>query len=441
MKSITVATAALTALGYAALALPASAQADYKPPKMKHQAAPTQPVAGNGQVVVQVIVNTDGTAKFNKIIRSTNGGDNQVAIQIATDSTYYPAIRGGKASKDFYDFTIKFNGKSVAQPAGEGGAAIAAVTNLIRQGKYQDAKTAASNALGDNPGNTRLLQLLGAADYFLKDYPSAAAAFIRVDSFDPQLKPLAAQSLANAAAAEADKNPQQSVSYAQKAVSLDNSTNSKYALGVSQIAAGQTAAGIALLKEVREAIMADPKATTATKVNVDSHLLAAYLAANDTANANAMQTEMAKLDPNGASGSNIAMANHYLQLAGDAQKAQQYDTAAKNYDLAAQAGGPKAAVTAYTGAAFMYYGMKTPDFKTGKSYADKAIAAGPDDAGAMFAEGVGMVALWANSSNKSDADKQAALAELNKADAAAKAAGNEALALNIENFIKNNIKP
>lgn len=434
MKPITAAMMAVTALAYGATALPAGAQADYQRPKMAVRAAPKRPIAGSGTVVVQVIVNVDGTVGGAKVIRSTNPGDNEAAVQIASDSTYKPAIRNGKPSKDFYDFTIHFNGKSVAPDTSVGGS----ITSLIRAGKYSDAKAAAESALASSPNDMRVQQLLGVSEYFLKDYAGAAASFVKVTSIDKEFTAIAAQSLANAAAASASKDSATAVTYATRAVALDNSINSKYALGVSQIAAGQNAEGIATLKGVHDVVMTDPKATTQTKVNVDAQLLQAYLATKDTASAQAIQAEMAKLDPSGANGG-VLMANHYIQAGDAASKAKQFDEAIKNYEQAAQVGGPKAAVTAYTDAAFTTMSMEKPDYKRAKAYADKALAADPNDAAAQFAEGATMAALWATGS-RSDADKAAAVAQLNKADATAKAAGNTALAAQIESFLKNNIK-
>ena len=61
---------------------------------------------------MQVQVNADGSHKAIKVIRSTNPGDNAAAMDIAQNSSYRPAHRGSTPVTSFYDFTLKFNGKS-----------------------------------------------------------------------------------------------------------------------------------------------------------------------------------------------------------------------------------------------------------------------------------------------------------------------------------------
>ena len=97
-------------------ALPAAAQYanEFFPAKLLKQGETSVGIAGTGTVVVQVQVNADGTHKAIKVIKSTNAGDNAAAMDIAQNSTYRPAHRGTTPVPAFYDFTLKFNGKSVA---------------------------------------------------------------------------------------------------------------------------------------------------------------------------------------------------------------------------------------------------------------------------------------------------------------------------------------
>jgi hypothetical protein len=72
-----------------------------------------------------------------------------------------------------------------------------------------------------------------------------------------------------------------------------------------------------------------------------------------------------------------------------------------------------------------------------QSYADKAIALQPDNAQANFAEGIALAGQWASSHD--DGTKKKAADALANADRLAKAGGNEALSLQIETFVKQNL--
>src|SRR5579863_6707956 len=118
-RIIAPAAAALFALG----TLPAAAQYsnEFTPAKLISQGKTTQAIAGSGTVVVQVQVNPDGTHKAIKVIHSTNAADNPAAMDLAQNSSYRPAHRGTTPVVSFYDFTLRFNGKSVAAASDMGG--------------------------------------------------------------------------------------------------------------------------------------------------------------------------------------------------------------------------------------------------------------------------------------------------------------------------------
>lgn len=59
----------------------------YSPPKLVKKGTNKSVVAGAGSVTVQVYVNKDGTFKVQKVIKSTNHGDDQAALEIAQTST------------------------------------------------------------------------------------------------------------------------------------------------------------------------------------------------------------------------------------------------------------------------------------------------------------------------------------------------------------------
>ncbi|MGA9943798.1 MAG: TonB family protein, partial [Candidatus Cybelea sp.] len=151
---------------------------EFTPAKLIHQGKTTNAIAGNGTVVVQVQVNADGSHKAVKVIHSSNSGDNAAAMDIAQNSSYRPAHRGNTPVVSFYDFTLKFNGKSVATnaneteggatPGGGGGGLSPAATRvaaLIRQGAYQQARSKAEADLLSAPEDESLRQMLGIAAY------------------------------------------------------------------------------------------------------------------------------------------------------------------------------------------------------------------------------------------------------------------------------------
>jgi tetratricopeptide (TPR) repeat protein len=448
MKRISgIAALAVAAAGLLSWTLPAAAQYvnEFSPAKLVKQGTTSHDIAGNGLVVVQVQVNADGTHKVIKVLKTTNAGDNDAAMDIAQNSTYRPAHRGSTPVTAFYDFTLKFKGKLVVSSESEGGGgggsgnlspAAAAVASLIREKNYAQAKSKAQAALISAPDDQSLRQMLGIAAFDSGDATTAAQAFDKVPTIGKEFQPVAAASFAGAAVAMADQNPTQALAYAQKAVALSPDTNSRFALGTAQLANKQYADAVTTLKGVHAAAMSDPKLSRTAKVNIDARLMTAYLGVGDSQNAQAIANEIKQLDPSSTMPGRV-LGSSYLKMGVDAGTAQKYDDAFKYYDMAAAQGDSEVAVTAYTEAAFLITKTPKPDYKKMQAYADKAIAVKPDDPQANFAEGIALTAQWAQSHD--DSQKKKALDALNHADALAKSAGNEALALSIETFIKNNL--
>jgi tetratricopeptide (TPR) repeat protein len=425
--------------------LPAAAQysTEFAPAKLLKQGTTSTAIAGSGTVVVQVQVNADGSHKAIKVIHTTNAGDNAAAMEIAQNSSYRPAHRGSTAVAAFYDFTLKFNGKSVATNQGGGGGgstsispAAAQVASLIRAGQYSQAKAKAQAGLLNNPSDASLREMLGIAAFDSGDIMTAAQAFDKVNNIGSQFHPAAAASLAAAAVQVADSNPEQAMTYAQRAMSLDPSTNSKFALGVAQLANKQNTEALTTLKAVHAAAMNDPKFNKTAKENIDARLMGAYLANNDTQDAQTIANEIKQIDPSSTLAGRV-LGNSYLKMGVDAAAAKNYPDALKNFDQAAAVGDADVQVTADVQAAFVIAKMDKPDWKQMQSYADKAIALKPNDAPANYAEGIALTGQWAAS--KDDAAKKKALDALNKADSLAKQSGNEALALQIETFMKQSL--
>ncbi len=411
-------------------------------------------IAGTGTVIVQVQVNPDGSHKALRVIHSTNTGDNAAALEIAQNSTYRPAHRGNSAVSAFYDFTLKFTGKTVA--AAQAGTAASTsgtsgqIDRMIRAGNYEGAKAKAQEALAANPNDPVLNSELGSANYFLADYPSAAAAFSKVSSVPHEFAQVAANSYVQAAQKLVSTNPAQSLAYAQKAVAMaPNSGGAYYALGAAELANNNATQAAADLKKSRDMVFADPKTDVKSRVNVDAELFTAYNKAGNTAAAQATMEEIKRLDPNNSAVGTI-QANTYLQQGQAYEKATppNYQGAIAAFEQAAKSGGEQAQVTGYTSAAFavsaMLQAQKSPptvaDYGKMKSYADKALAVNPSDAEANFAEGVALGGQYIVGGKSNAALKSQALAALTKAKSAAQAAGNFTLSLNIDNFIKQNLQ-
>jgi TonB family protein len=429
----------------AVLIAPAAAATytDYVPPKLLSQGHTSVPIAGSGTVIVQVQVNPNGSHHAMRVIRSTNSGDNAAALQIANSSSYRPATRNGQKVPAFYDFTLRFNGKSVSASDQSGGSAGGggSIARMIRAGNYAGAKAAATSALASNPSDMTAMQQLGAANYFLKDYAGAANAFAKVSTIAPLYKSVAADSFAIAAVQ--NQTSPQATEWAKKSVALAPTGNSYYALGVAEMNAKQYSAAAADLQKAHDLAFADAKTPTGVKANIDGYLLGAYAQTGDTAKQQQISAELKQIDPNSTVGARI-MGNQYLAQGNAAAQAGKHDEAIAAYLKAAQNGDTDVQVTAYTQAAFQssaaQQSSKTPDYTAMKSYADKALAAKPDDAQANFAEGVALAGQWATSGGKNADQKTQAMNYLNKAKSLAQSANNTALVLQIDNFVKSVFK-
>lgn len=439
MKRVSVVLATTLALGAAGAALPTVAQNanDIVPPRITTLGTHTSPVQGNGTVRVQVQINTNGTHVVTRIISSTNHRDDAAAREVAASSTYRPATRGGRVVPYFYDPIFRFTGSSVSNvetsaSVGSGGGSAERVEGLIRSGQYDTAKSLAQSALASSPNDPHLLQLLGVAEYYAHDYVDSAEAFERAGSVARLYAAVAAQSYSAAAVHLSITDPTRALTFAEKAVALDHGANSRFALGVAQLAAKQDAAAIATLRGVHDTIFADPHTNTETRFGVDQRLLAAYVDAGDLAAAQPTIDEMRRLKPSDPYPME-AVGEIYITQGLAAEHAGSADQALALYDRAAALNDPKLSAMAYDRAANVIAGQTTPDPARLKAYADKALAINANDPVANFFEGVALVEQY-NASRDRNIRAQA-LTYLNKADTLAKAAGNQTLAQNIEKII------
>lgn len=423
---------------------------EFTPAKLLQQGKTTHDIAGSGTVVVQVQVNPDSSHKVVKVLRSTNSGDNAAAMDIAQSSSYRPAHRGTTPVVSFYDFTLKFNGKAVVNTPteGEGGGvpssggsvspAAGQVAALIRQHQYSAAVSKAQGALMNSPGDESLRQMLGIAEFDSGNVTGAAAAFDKVQNIGSQFKPIAAASFARAAVSTASSNPTQALTYANKAMALEPGANSRFALGVAQLANNQNAEALASLKAAHDAELSDRSLATSSKVNLDQELMRAYIANNDSAGAQQVAAEIKRLDPSSNAGSE-AMGGSLLTAGVTAFNNKDYTTALADFDQAAASGSPDVAFQANVLAAKAIGNGTKPDYKRMQAYADKALAIKPNDPNANFAEGIALTGQWFGDHN--DNTKKAASAALAKADQEAKDQGDEGLALQIESFTKKYLNP
>jgi len=453
MIVITRLAAALAAVAVVAGSIvPAQAQYQnaFSPAKLIHRADTSVAIAGTGKVIIQVEVFADGSHKVTRIIRSTNPADDAAAIDIAKNSTYRPQHRGKTPVTGYYDFTIKFTGKSIAASKGAVGSGKSAqIDYLLHAAKYAQAKAAAQQALASKPNDPTLNQQLATADFFLKDYPSAAAAFDKVDKISRPFLQVAAQSYALAATAELKQsNTSAALADARKSVILAPSGGTYYVLGSAEFQGGDTASAVKDLQKARSLAMADPKTDLNSKVNIDAALMQAYLKANDTASMQTMKDEIMRLDPTNTTVKRM-IGNQYLAAGNAASTAGKHQEAVTDFLEAAKQGDKDVAVTGYASAALeenaLIGAQKTPavpnDYLTKmKPYADQALALNPNDPLANYAFGVAMAGAWIIGGKQKAEFKTQALDALHKAKAEAQAQGNIGLALNIDNFIKANIE-
>ena len=372
---------------------------DYKPPKLSHLGKTSIPIAGSGTVIVKVLVKADGSFQVQSVIRSTNAADNAAALDIAKNSSYHVATRGGKPTTAFYDFTLKFNGKSVSSPDEEKALASGAVSTIN--------------------------SLLRA-----QNYVGAAGEFDKMSTIPARDRSVAGSVYATAAVQLHTTNPSQSLAYAQKGVSLSPTSAAYFALGVAQLANNANADAVVSLKRAHDA-GGGPKSTS-DRAAVDQYLIQAYNATGDTADANTISAELQRIAPNTGSSGAMRVPPVFNQAV-QAMQAAKYDDAVKLFEQAAQQD-PAIGVTAYAQAALAIGKMDKPDFNRMKMEADRAVALNPNDPTANFAQGVALVQLAVT--NRNDGQKKQGLDALNKADAEAKSAQNTQLANAIENFIK-----
>ncbi len=296
----------------------------YTPPKLISRGPSVVEPKGKGTVVVQVLVNPDGSVKVTRVLKSTNSADDAAALDIARHAKYSPAVRNGNPVPDFYDFTISFGENVVSGAAGR-------IDALLHQSRWSEAKDAATAALAQDPNDALVQAQLGVADAFTHDISGAAAAFDRAGNIPGQYAQVAMQAYLANAQAIAQSDPKSALAQAQKAKALTDRMS--------------------------------PPVDAATKAKIDQ--------------------EVASLEnPQGAAATNSdEQQGAALQQRGD------YAGAIRMYEAVAAAN-PRVAAPEYARCAMLYSLMPVPDFLSAETAANKAMAADPNYALGFYVAGV-----------------------------------------------------
>ncbi|MDE2572681.1 MAG: TonB family protein [bacterium] len=428
--------AALTAITFAACGAASAQEYQYYfPPKLVKRAASSVPVQGKGKVVVQVQLDASGKVIGTRIISSTNKADDAAALDIAKNSTYSPARRGPSAGKakgerGFYDFTLAFTAGGAVQKSSPVDQAI----GEINKNQFTAARDLLTPYLQQNPADGKAQALLGIAQYYLKDYGAATAAFDQAGAAIPSTyKKVAADAYAHDTQAKLAKGDTQgALVAARKAVALSPNPALYNLLGGAEIAAGEDKAAVADISKARDGA-ASANLSAGDRATIDVNLARAYANVGDAENAQKYIAEAKQLDPKADTQGVLGAV--YLAQAKAKADAKDYAAAAKLYEQAGDGLSGKNAARAYTNAAFQYLTLahgqdpKTAGvtYQSAMAAASKALQAQPKFAAALYAQG----AVYANQGKREDA-----ISSLKQADAAAAAEGDTSLAAAIEKTLK-----
>lgn len=398
----------------------------YTPPKLIKQGTTTSPVAGNGVVVVQVLVNPDGTFKVQKVVRSTNHDDDAAALEMAQTAKYAPGTKDGKKVAAFYTYTLKFVvGQSAAASNAPSGNSLASYAADVHAGRYTTARSGLTAYLQAHPDDSQADALLGVSEYFLNNYADAAAAFTKAGTIPQQYVIVAANAYAKAAQnAISSKDATAAIAYATKAKQLEPGAAMWNLLGNAQVVASDNTAAVQSFEQARTLAANDPKMDAKERGTITANLIAAYVNANQIDKGVALLPEVKQLDPaNNAAISHVV--DYYAKQAGAAQDAGKWSEAMRLYEKGASFGGPFAHVM-YTNEALLYMQQAHPDWQTVKAVADKALALSPDDARANLAAGIALMQQHKYGD---------AAAYIQRADRAAKATGDSEAAAKAQQLL------
>jgi tetratricopeptide (TPR) repeat protein len=400
--------------------LPAFAQAGtvagvFVPPKVK--LADTNMLnAGTGTVIVNVLVRANGTFRVEGVTHSTNPELNRIALDIARRSHYTPATKGRVPVVSLYKVRLNFSGNGLSR-----------YETIIGTGAYSRAKGSLQGYLLKHPTDTRARFDLGLAEAFMGDDAGAVEAFEKAGPIPDKFKAVAGKAYASRAVAlMKEKNYNDALPLAKKAVILAPNYQALGNLGFVELKTGDVASAVSDLVKARAAAAIN-KAPSERRADISVNLAAAYARQGDIPQAKAYAAEAAELDPADTAGYE-AVRDAYAEQAETSLKASRYEEAGALYDQAASTAVAAASkATLYANAAFAYLQAKPkPASAHAKVEAEKALAIDPHHAGANFAEGIALA---------DQGKRHEALTYLVVADTAAKAGTDPVLTQNIENAI------
>jgi TonB family protein len=417
---------AVAAALLAPLAAGAAAPVYFVPPKLVKQGKAQSAIGGAGTVVVQVLVQANGSFHVQRILRSTNHDDDAAALEIAQTSKYKPARKGSKAQMAFYDYTLRFTGAGVASSGGGTAATgLPSYEMMLRAGNYAGAAAGLKEYLAAHPGDERANLDLGLTDAFQRDYVAAAEQFDAAGTIPETDKAVVSTAYNEAAlAAIKAKDAAKGVALAKKAVATKATFATYNTLGYAEYGQGDFTAATADLEKAR-ALGAGENAPGQQRALVDVNLVSAYLGAGNEAMAKTVAAEVTQLAPQ-ETGAQNALVAYSSKKAADLAKSGKYDDAAGLLEQVAPSAPSQAAALYGRAGSFYLNAQPKPENDKAKADADKALAIDPDNAFANFVAGVAL----ANLSKTKDA-----LVYLNKADASAKKAGDSTLAAEVEKSI------
>ncbi|MBV8204594.1 MAG: TonB family protein [Candidatus Eremiobacteraeota bacterium] len=195
----------------------ADAPSYYEPPKFKTQVKPNYPESARaahetGTVFVKVLVEPNGTAKQVMIAKSSGHKDlDDEVLRVAKESTYVPAMRDGKPTMAFYDFSYSFTLSGLAETAAATSASaqqlasnpknvsarMALIEANINKRDYAKAESVADEGVKLLPSDARLWSARGAAYYSdasdndnsrLSAQEATSKAKVAADSYEQAVK-------------------------------------------------------------------------------------------------------------------------------------------------------------------------------------------------------------------------------------------------------------
>ena len=382
------------ALVAAPVAAGAQAAEGYIPAALVTQGANSTPLAGKGQVTVQVSVKKDNSFEVTKVLKSTNPGDNAAALEIAKSSKYKAAVKNGKPVDTFFDYVLTFNnsGISLGTDTGAGGGALA----LIKAGKYAQAKAQLNAQLAANPNDQQANLLLGVASSFTDDVATASSAFAKAGPIPQQYRTLAIQSYSKNANQLIDAQKyDDAIASANHAIDLDpNDLGSTYARGLGNLSKLNYKDALPDLLKARTLAIA-AKVDDKTLATLEQNLFIAQLDSDQTADAQATAKDVLRLDPTQADQINKAELAAVINPAIALAKAGKRSEAVARLDAGATTYPANAGVF-YSQAGFVLAGDKPVDWKAVKVQTDKAIAADPNNGSSLYLAGFAAASLGNN---------------------------------------------